>query len=168
MLSGGQIHEHSNWKDNLRVHNTIDLHFSTVREARSTDRRFCFEIISPQSKRVYQALSQEDMVQWIHVISNAIESLLNGTSSKDNLVLAGSGNGNGNGNGGFFGGGRGGGEHGAGAGVFPSLLDELRARDPSNLVCADCQARNPDWCSINIGVLICIGKPRGEMVGVDM
>jgi hypothetical protein len=87
VLSSGQIHEYANWKDSMKLNNVIDLKFCTVREARTSDRRFCFEIISTQFKRMYQATSQEEMMQWIYVISNSIESLLNGTSSKDNLVV---------------------------------------------------------------------------------
>jgi len=33
---------------------SIDLRTSMVKEAIKSDRRFCFELISPQSKRVYQ------------------------------------------------------------------------------------------------------------------
>ena len=141
VLSGGQIHEYVHWKDNMKLNNTIDLKFCTVREARSTDRRFCFEIISTQFKRVYQATSQEEMVQWICVIGNAIESVLNGTSSNDNLVPPyPSSNPDSNTNNSL------------------TLLDDLRSRDSSNLFCADCGAKNPDWCSINLSVLLCIGN----------
>ncbi|CAG8725977.1 18864_t:CDS:2, partial [Racocetra fulgida] len=55
------------------------------KEARGADRRFCFEVITPQYRRIYQAISAEDMSSWMAVISNAIESLLNGTSSCRNL-----------------------------------------------------------------------------------
>ncbi|CAG8528366.1 5193_t:CDS:2 [Acaulospora colombiana] len=84
--TGGQLCEYSNWRKQLETHNEpINLRFATVREARGSDRRFCFEVITPQYRRIYQATSAEDMNSWIAVISNAIESLLNGTSSYRNL-----------------------------------------------------------------------------------
>ena len=35
-------------------------------------------------------------------------------------------------------------------------MDELRAVDPGNRVCADCNFAGPDWCSLNLGVVLCI------------
>ncbi|KAK9247324.1 hypothetical protein V1506DRAFT_532346 [Lipomyces tetrasporus] len=82
VLAGGQLCEYSNWKQSLELHNDpINLKMATVREARGTDRRFCFEVITPQYRRIYQATSEEDMFSWINVISNAITSTLEGTGS---------------------------------------------------------------------------------------
>ncbi|KAI8087764.1 uncharacterized protein B0P05DRAFT_569700 [Gilbertella persicaria] len=87
VLSGGQLHEYSNWKRQLEPHiDPINLRFATVREARNSDRRFCFEVITPQLRRVYQATSQEEAYNWIGTIHNSIESVLNGTSSSVNLT----------------------------------------------------------------------------------
>lgn len=52
----------------------IDLRLASVREARSSERRFCFEVITPNYKRVYQATSEEDMNNWINAINNALQS----------------------------------------------------------------------------------------------
>ncbi|CAG8719770.1 1303_t:CDS:2, partial [Funneliformis mosseae] len=189
VLAGGQLCEYSNWKKQLEAHNDpINLRFAAVREARGIERRFCFEIITPQYRRIYQATSAEDMSSWITVISNAIESLLNGTSSCRNLdqVMAQDSN-------------------GAGAGqvfkkpiqrrgTLPSLTDKrkldmkkglgseeatsnnqsdcrqeiieseksarvlesIKGADASNASCADCGARKTEWCSINLGIVLCI------------
>jgi PH domain/Putative GTPase activating protein for Arf len=238
VLSSGQLHEYSNWKRQLEAHNEpINLRFATVREARNIDRRFCFEIITPQNRRTYQATSQEDMNNWIACISNAIESLLNGMNSTLHLQdpsndpthpdlsspsskqkplgrsLSGAIK-----NGfatntrekymrrinaasqstaevfdaiggilspternrrsfhtafGFSNLGSGGGNPTSGTspvfGTGTSLVDQTENQDssrllaylrenPSNLNCADCATKNPEWCSINLGILLCIGK----------
>lgn len=56
----------------------IDLRLASVREARNAERRFCFEVITPNYKRVYQATSEEDMNSWINAINNALQSAFEG------------------------------------------------------------------------------------------
>lgn len=56
----------------------IDLRLASVREARNAERRFCFEVITPQFKRVYQATSEDDMNNWITAINNALQSAVEG------------------------------------------------------------------------------------------
>ena len=75
MVDAGKVSEYSNWKERLDLHmDPIDLRMASVREARNAERRFCFEVITPQYKRVYQATSEEDMNNWISAINNAIQS----------------------------------------------------------------------------------------------
>jgi len=61
----------------------IDLRMASVREARNADRRFCFEVITPHFKRVYQATSEDDMNNWITSINNALQSAVEGRGLKD-------------------------------------------------------------------------------------
>lgn len=61
----------------------IDLRMASVRESRGAERRFCFEVITPQYKRVYQATSEEDMNNWIAAINNAIQSAVEGRDLRD-------------------------------------------------------------------------------------
>ncbi|KUI67389.1 Protein csx2 [Cytospora mali] len=84
VLDGGKLSEYSNWKQRLDLHmDPIDLRMASVREARGQDRRFCFEVITPQFKRVYQATSEEDMNSWIMAINNALQSAVEGRGLKD-------------------------------------------------------------------------------------
>ena len=84
MLDAGKVSEYSNWKQRLDLHmEPIDLRMASVREARNAERRFCFEVITPQYKRVYQATSEEDMNNWISAINNAIQSAVEGRDMRD-------------------------------------------------------------------------------------
>ncbi|KAI6785554.1 uncharacterized protein J7T54_005888 [Emericellopsis cladophorae] len=81
VLDQGKLSEYSNWKQRLDLHTEpIDLRMASVREARNQERRFCFEVITPNSKRVYQATSEEDMNTWIVSINNALQSAMEGRS----------------------------------------------------------------------------------------
>lgn len=79
VLDQGKLSEYSNWKQKLDLHmDPIDLRMASVREARNAERRFCFEVITPQFKRVYQATSEDDMNNWITAINNALQSAVEG------------------------------------------------------------------------------------------
>ncbi|KAL1968470.1 hypothetical protein VTN77DRAFT_1680 [Rasamsonia byssochlamydoides] len=81
VLDQGKLSEYSNWKQKLDLHmDPIDLRMASVREARNAERRFCFEVITPQFKRIYQATSEEDMSNWITAINNALQSAVEGRS----------------------------------------------------------------------------------------
>lgn len=80
VLDQGKLSEYSNWKQKLDLHrDPIDLRMASVREARNAERRFCFEVITPQYKRIYQATSEEDMGNWIRAINNALQSAVEGS-----------------------------------------------------------------------------------------
>ncbi|KAI0021476.1 centaurin beta [Xylariomycetidae sp. FL0641] len=84
VLDQGKLSEYSNWKQKLDLHmDPIDLRMASVREARNAERRFCFEVITPHYKRVYQATSGEDMNSWIMSINNALQSAVEGHIAKE-------------------------------------------------------------------------------------
>ena len=191
VLDQGKLSEYVNWKDKLDLHSDpIDLRMASVREARNSERRFCFEVITPQYTRVYQAPSEEDMKSWIGSINNALQSAFEirnnipnapspspaGSTRKDiAAVLTGKSSS-------FSGhrqtsnpnrteaakavhrnattGDRPGYQRTESNGPEPepsALLQRIRSADEGNRVCADCGAdKKVDWCSINLGVLLCI------------
>ena len=163
----------------------IDLRMASVRMARDADRRFCFEVITPQFKRIYQATSEEDMSNWITAINNALQSAVEGrvvtsppqTSQRDSpgrdigSALTGKSSSYS-------------GHHGNYArdssivnrsitvGARPSyvrtnsnsyeenpakLLQQIRNADQGNTWCADCgSSSRVEWVSINLAIILCI------------
>lgn len=163
----------------------IDLRVASVREARNAERRFCFEVITPQFRRVYQATSEEDMNSWIMSINNALQSAVESrvsqfkpastphesTFNKIGSILTGKSPSTGHNN-----------HHHSGAaaaavpqrritvGARPNtarstsfeehpdkLLQSLRKHDEGNSWCADCGSSSKvEWVSINLAIIICI------------
>ena len=190
VLDQGRLAEYVNWKDKLELHiDPIDLKLATAREARNSERRFCFEVITPHFTRVYQAPSDEDVKSWIGAINNAIQKAL--VEVRDNIPAAPSPTPFGStrkdiaavltGKSMSFSGHRqvsnpnrseaakAVGRHATtgertGYERSPSqdpassaLLQKIQSADEGNKVCADCGADSKvDWCSINLGVLLCI------------
>ncbi|KAK9468600.1 hypothetical protein V1512DRAFT_273816 [Lipomyces arxii] len=183
VLAKGQLYEYSNWKQSLELHtDPVNLKMASVREARGSERRFCFEVITPQYRRVYQATSEEDMQSWITVISNAITSMIEGSESvrsfqlspevgpvsaislppakstftpisrRDGTLLRSYDEADEN-------------EllplSSASSGEMPppgySLIERLRDADPANSQCADCgSVTKVEWVSINLMTVLCI------------
>ncbi|KAK3383238.1 hypothetical protein B0T24DRAFT_41203 [Lasiosphaeria ovina] len=186
VLDQGKLSEYSNWKQRLDLHmDPIDLRLASVREARNAERRFCFEVITPQFKRVYQATSEEDMNSWIMAINNALQSAVEGRGFKEKpLVSTGELSFNGidigsiltgkspssghasHSNHGSSGiplrrttvGARPGTSRGSSFDENPDkLLQMLRDNDQGNGWCADCESNNKvEWVSINLAIIVCI------------
>jgi Arf-GAP/SH3 domain/ANK repeat/PH domain-containing protein len=79
VLDQGKLSEYSNWKQQLDLHmEPIDLRMASVREARNAERRFCFEVITPAFRRIYQATTEDEMNSWISAINNALQSAVEG------------------------------------------------------------------------------------------
>lgn len=153
VLSGGYMHEYNNWKKQLEANfEPVPLQFATARVAYQTSRKFCFEVVTPKLRRQYQATSEEDMLAWIACITNSIESIWNGTSSCDDLRFK---------------------PPGEVSTLSPLTLEASKAEqlaeqlnrqylvkllyeNVSNRKCADCNSLNPEWCSINFGIVMCI------------
>jgi Arf-GAP with SH3 domain, ANK repeat and PH domain-containing protein len=60
VLDKGQLWEYTNWKRNSELHNeSIHLAAANVREAQTSERRFCFELVTPVSCHLNLVLMQE-------------------------------------------------------------------------------------------------------------
>ena len=127
-----------------------DLRICLVRPFTDTDRRFCFEIVSPVKSHMLQADSEVQYKLWLTTLQQGISSALHDEISRD---------------------------EDSEAGIQWEDSDTEEAQDtkaakmaaqrkersaeqilviPGNEVCADCGAREPQWASINWGVVLCI------------
>jgi len=187
VLDQGRLSEYSNWKDRLDLHREpIDLRMASVRIARDAERRFCFEVITPHYKRVFQATTEDEMNNWIYAINNALQSAVEGnnaqaishssrsetTGREFGSILTGKSASQS-------------GPHGQSArndtngmnrritvGARPTyirtssnsyeenptkLLDRIRNNDQGNAYCADCGSTSRvEWVSLNLGIILCI------------
>ncbi|KOM51029.1 hypothetical protein LR48_Vigan08g185600 [Vigna angularis] len=139
---------------------TIDLCTSTIKmDAEDTDLRLCFRIISPSKTLTLQAENEADRMDWVNKITGAITLLFNsqflqepqyGGANSESKNLA------------------------TGASLSchsedgqESLSNDLYSTEvgsvskilrgiPGNDKCAECSAPEPEWASLNLGILLCI------------
>ncbi|KAL6996848.1 ADP-ribosylation factor GTPase-activating protein agd3 [Sarracenia purpurea var. burkii] len=174
-------HYHGGVHDEKSVaRHTVNLLTSTIKvDADQTDLRFCFRIISPTKNYTLQAESALDQMDWIEKITGVIASLLSSQAPERRL------SGSTSDHGGVYSSRSIGSssdfdqrenrQHKAEKDLLSrhfvresrSLqqleysvksekpVDALK-RVPGNDKCADCGAPEPDWASLNLGVLICI------------
>jgi small GTP-binding protein len=90
-----------------------------------------FELISLQVQYQFQAETQPEMMDWITALQDGIAYMLNENTADKSKLKTGEPRGN------------------------LQTWEELK-RIPENCICADCGAPDPDWISINLGLLMCI------------
>lgn len=122
------------------AHHTVNLLTSTIKiDAEQSDLRFCFRIISPAKSYTLQAENAIDRMDWMDKITGVISSLLNNQISEqvdgEDSDVSRSGASDQSGH--------------------ERPLDVLR-KVKGNDACADCGAADPDWASLNLGILLCI------------
>lgn len=171
-------HYHGGVHDEKSVaHHTVNLLTSTIKvDADQSDLRFCFRIISPTKNYTLQAESALDQMDWIEKITGVIASLLSSQLPERGLPASPMGSSHH----------RSASESSSfeSADFDPSAVEEYTSeRNPSrsnpsqqqrsshikiekpievlrrvcgNDRCADCGAPEPDWASLNLGVLVCI------------
>ncbi|KAL5717353.1 ADP-ribosylation factor GTPase-activating protein agd3 [Ranunculus cassubicifolius] len=176
-------HYHGGVHDEKSVaHHTVNLLTSTIKvDADQSDLRFCFRIISPSKNYTLQAESAMDQMDWIEKITGVIASLLSSQTTMQCLPGSpfGTRNRHSPSESSSFGSSSSfdhpneecvsemnlitGQQERSNRGSHPQRsnmnvekpIDVLR-RVPGNDRCADCGSLDPDWASLNLGVLICI------------
>ncbi|XP_058063366.1 arf-GAP with coiled-coil, ANK repeat and PH domain-containing protein 2 [Anopheles bellator] len=151
-----------------------DLRLCTVRPLADSDRRFCFEVISPTKSHILQADSETMMVAWIKALQKGIDSAIQHNSPFSN-DMRGRERGGQSGEDGRHGG------VGRSAFASGSTSSDRNTRTgtagcssegsrkgykkinwtqmlkiPGNARCADCGNNDPKWASINLGITLCI------------
>ncbi|XP_024023126.1 ADP-ribosylation factor GTPase-activating protein AGD1 isoform X2 [Morus notabilis] len=177
-------HHHGSGHDERSIaHHTVNLLTSTIKvDADQTDLRFCFRIISPTKTYTLQAENAVDQMDWIKKITGAIASLLNFQGPEMNLSAGSMRSGDqfsvskrnlfktsldidqkaapq---------------DHSSKTYTATNYLrasrsfhwraDSRNSEKPVDILrrvcgnekCADCGAPEPDWASLNLGILICI------------
>lgn len=114
-----------------------DLKLCSVRPSMDSERRFCFEVISPSRCHMLQADSEEMYNQWIAAlqqgIGNALQLVIHHSDSDKTLSTIDRSNNN-----------------------KRSKIWEQLAKIPGNEFCCDCKNPDPRWASINLGITLCI------------
>ena len=106
---------------------SVPLAMATVREARQLAVPYAIEVISPQQSLTLQAQSQEEMHGWVETIQNVTARELGcGRSARMSITS-----------------------------LSRTVLGQVRHVE-GNASCADCDAENPAWASINLGVTLCL------------
>ncbi|KAI8382451.1 hypothetical protein BD560DRAFT_386641 [Blakeslea trispora] len=133
-------------EDGTHVYN---LRVCSVKLTDGYDRRFCFEVISPNRVLVLQAESEQDMNEWVTSIRTASQTALN--SENVPRYVQGSPN--------------------LRKSIFESQhketdndQDQEKQREslrkirmiPGNNQCADCKEKDPEWSCTNLGIIVCI------------
>ncbi|KAI7865133.1 hypothetical protein BDF14DRAFT_1827454 [Spinellus fusiger] len=132
---------------------SYSLSVCSIKPCDAYDRRFCFELISPQKVVVLQAENEKDLHEWINSLRMVNQKALNSDKPPQPLPPL----------------------HRRGVSdMTPSmkinglpgisgsysekdreLLRSVRNK-AGNAACADCKAKEPEWASTNLGVIVCI------------
>ena len=141
IVESGVLSYYRSW-DDPSPHAEFNLMFCMARPAsrEETDRLHCFEVVSRDRSLLLQARDDEDRDAWLECINAVIGALLSSVTVEDRSSPVPSSPSAVKTDGGA-----------AAKGAGATLL-----AIEGNECCADCGAPQPEWASINLGILICI------------
>uniref|UniRef100_A0A8C7NTT0 Arf-GAP with coiled-coil, ANK repeat and PH domain-containing protein n=1 Tax=Oncorhynchus mykiss TaxID=8022 RepID=A0A8C7NTT0_ONCMY len=144
-IQNSQLVYQKKLKDSLTVV-VEDLRLCSVKPCEDIERRFCFEVVSPNKSCMLQAESEKLRLAWIQAVQASIASAYRETTDLTVKQMT--------------------------ASPSVSSIDsasEPRERSvrgetilhriqclPGNEYCCDCGQADPHWASINLGILLCI------------
>ncbi|KAK9501888.1 hypothetical protein O3M35_012526 [Rhynocoris fuscipes] len=116
-----------------------DLKLCSVKPAVDSERRFCFEVLSPTRSHMLQADSEEMFNKWISALQKGIGAALQHVMHSQEQQQSNYNNS----------------EDSCNNNRRTKIWDQL-ARIPGNDICCDCKSPEPRWASINLGITLCI------------
>ncbi|KAM6164361.1 arf-GAP with coiled-coil, ANK repeat and PH domain-containing protein 1 [Rhynchocyon petersi] len=151
-IQNNQLVYQKKYKDPVTVV-VDDLRLCTVKLCPDSERRFCFEVVSPSKSCFLQADSERLQQLWVNAVQSSIATAFSQALLDDNPWPPGQGSG-----------------HLAIGSAATLSCGMARGRDPGgvghvaaqvqsvdgNAQCCDCREPAPEWASINLGVTLCI------------
>ncbi|XP_076850377.1 arf-GAP with coiled-coil, ANK repeat and PH domain-containing protein 3b isoform X2 [Brachyhypopomus gauderio] len=147
-IQNSQLVYQKRLKDTLTVV-VEDLRLCSVKPCEDTERRFCFEVVSPSKSCMLQAESEKLRQAWIEAVQASIASAyreitdglyterLDRTASPSTSSIDSASEPR---------------DRGVRGDTFLQRMQSI----PGNDLCCDCGQADPRWASINLGVLLCI------------
>ncbi|KAF5911824.1 hypothetical protein HPG69_015802, partial [Diceros bicornis minor] len=131
-----------------------DLRLCTVKLCPDSERRFCFEVVSPSKSCLLQADSERLLQLWISAVQSSIATAFSQARLDDSPRGPGQGSGHlAMGSAATLG--CGGTTRGREPGGGGHVAAQVQSVD-GNAQCCDCREPAPEWASINLGVTLCI------------
>ncbi|KAF6092011.1 ArfGAP with coiled-coil, ankyrin repeat and PH domains 1 [Phyllostomus discolor] len=152
-IQSNQLVYQKKYKDPVTVV-VEDLRLCTVKLCPDSERRFCFEVVSPSKSCLLQADSERLLQLWISAVQSSIATAFSQAHLDDSPRGPGQGSGH------LVIGsaatlGSGGMTRGREPGGVGHVAAQVQSVD-GNAQCCDCREPAPEWASINLGVTLCI------------
>uniref|UniRef100_A0A452RI77 Arf-GAP with coiled-coil, ANK repeat and PH domain-containing protein n=1 Tax=Ursus americanus TaxID=9643 RepID=A0A452RI77_URSAM len=152
-IQSNQLVYQKKYKDPVTVV-VDDLRLCTVKLCPDSERRFCFEVVSPSKSCLLQADSERLLQLWVSAVQSSIATAFSQARLDDSPRGPGQGSG-------YLARsssatlGCGGMAWGREPGGVGHVAAQVQSVD-GNAQCCDCREPAPEWASINLGVTLCI------------